>query len=90
MKCRANLHPMPSASLPPGEWLLETARHMMRYEPCNEPATHTAYGGDKPLCPKHAEEMRAALRSPDSLGNVMAGRARTEEEIAGMVREIPS
>lgn len=87
LKCRANRKPMPSAALSPGEWLLKTAQHMFGYEPCGELATHVAYSG-KPLCPKHAEALRAALRSPDSVGNIVTGRVRTEEEIAAMVEPL--
>jgi hypothetical protein len=42
-------------------------------------------------CARHAEELRAALRDPNTLGNVLAGgKARTEEQIALLVRELPS
>jgi len=85
MNCRANRHPMPSKDLAPADWLVETARHMARYEPCGKPATHLSYNGSKPLCEEHARELREALASPDSLGNLFAGRPRTEEEIARMV-----
>jgi hypothetical protein len=61
---------------------------MKNYRPCGKPATHTSYGGTKPLCADHAEELRKSLRSPDTLGNVLAGRPRTEEEIASMVRPL--
>lgn len=89
--CRANRHPRPTPSLsqsPIADWLRETWGHMKNYEPCGEPATHAGYGGTKPLCDKHAQELRDALRSPDTVGNVLAGRARTEEEIAIMVRPL--
>lgn len=86
--CRANRHPQPSADQPVGAWFFHTLRHMLDYEPCGKPATHTGYDGNKPLCDEHAEEVRAGLRSPNSIGNVLAGRPRTEEEIACMVRPI--
>lgn len=88
--CRANRHPMPSKELSPAAWLLETGRHMANYEPCGKPATHLAYARTKPLCEEHAREMREALASPDALGNVIAGRARTPEEISRMVVPIAS
>lgn len=56
---------------------------------CQEPATHNTLMGRR--CAHHAEEMRKALRDPNTLGNVLAGdRARTEEEIARLVVEIPN
>jgi hypothetical protein len=79
---------MPSANLSTADWVRATWAHMKNYEPCGKPATHLAYEGSKPLCPEHAEAMRQALRSPDSLGNVIAGRVRTEEEITLMVRPL--
>lgn len=87
--CRANRHAPPSAALPVGQWFLQTFRQMLSYEPCGKPATHLAYWETKPLCAEHAEQLRVALRSDNSLGNVLAGgRARTEEEIERMVRPI--
>jgi hypothetical protein len=79
---------MPSRELPVAEWLVATARHMSGYTPCGKPATHVGYDGSKPLCDQHAEEMREALRSESTLGNILAGRPRTEREIAAMVRPI--
>jgi hypothetical protein len=86
--CRANKLARPSPSLSPRDWLRATWNHMRNYEPCGKPATHSSYGDSKPLCEHHAEEMRKALRSTDSVGNLIAGRARTEEEIAIMVRPL--
>jgi len=55
---------------------------------CQAPATHDTVMGRR--CTPHAEEMRRALRDPDTFGNLLAGaRARTEEEIARMVVELP-
>jgi hypothetical protein len=88
--CRANRHPMPSKDLAPAAWVVETLRHMAHYEPCGKPATHLSYNRSKPLCEEHARELRAALASPDALGNVLAGRPRTQEEIARMVVPIES
>lgn len=52
---------------------------------CQAPATHLGHLGRR-LCEVHAEELRKALRNPNTLGNILAGgRARTEEEIARMV-----
>lgn len=56
---------------------------------CQEPATHETVMGRR--CARHAEELRQALRDPRTLGNILAGdRARTEEEIARLVVELPS
>lgn len=55
---------------------------------CQEPATHMSIMGRR--CRKHAEEMRSALADPATVGNVIAGRARTAEEIAAMVVELQS
>lgn len=56
---------------------------------CQEPATHTSLMGRR--CAKHAEELRKAMRNPNTIGNVMTGgRARTEEEIALLVKELSS
>jgi hypothetical protein len=56
---------------------------------CQEPATHDSIFGR--CCTPHAEELREALRSPDMIGNLLAeDRSRTEEEIARLVRELPS
>jgi hypothetical protein len=88
LTCRANRHPQPSTKQSVGAWLFDTLQHLISYEPCGEPATHTSYDGFKPLCDAHAAELRAALRSPNTLGNVIFGRPRTEEEIALMVRPV--
>jgi hypothetical protein len=54
---------------------------------CQEPATHKSIMGR--CCARHAEALRESLRSPNTLGNIFAGRrARTEEEIARMVVEL--
>lgn len=56
---------------------------------CQELATHESVMGRR--CTRHAEELREALRNPNTLGNVLTGgRARTEEEIARLVVELPS
>lgn len=55
---------------------------------CQEPATHETIMG--PHCARHAEKLRRALRNPRSLINVVLGKARTEEEIARAVVELPS
>jgi len=39
-----------------------------------------------PRCPRHAEELKRALRDPNSIANMLLGRARTEEEIDHFVR----
>ena len=54
---------------------------------CQAPATHETVMGCR--CARHAEELRRALRDPHTLGNVLAGnRARTEDEIARLVRPL--
>ena len=88
LTCRANRRPMPSAELPGPAWIVATMRHVAGYEACAKPATHVGYLGTKPLCEEHAEDLRRALRSADSIGNLVAGRIRTEEEIAIMVRPL--
>jgi hypothetical protein len=55
---------------------------------CQEPATHQSAFGRR--CARHAEQLRRTLRSPNAFCNVMLGRARTEEEIARAVMELPS
>jgi hypothetical protein len=56
---------------------------------CQAPATHQTLFGRH--CTHHAEELKKSLRNPDMLGNIMAGgRARTEEEIDLLVKELPS
>jgi hypothetical protein len=55
---------------------------------CQEPATHETVLGRR--CAHHAEELRQSLRDPHTTGNILAGgRARTEEEIARLVVELP-
>lgn len=55
---------------------------------CQAPATHNSNHGR--LCARHAEDLRCALRKPNTVGNILTGRARTEEEIARLVVELPS
>ncbi len=51
---------------------------------CQEPATHLSHVGRR--CARHAEELKEALRNPETLGNLFAGgRARTELEIARII-----
>jgi len=54
---------------------------------CQDVATHDTVLGRR--CRPHAEELRRALRGSDTLGNVLVGRARTEEEIERMIVELP-
>jgi hypothetical protein len=76
--------------------MIDRSRCMAPHDPaqlggprCQEPATHATALGRR--CTRHAEAYRDALRNPRTLGNVIAGgRARTEEEIARMVVELPS
>jgi hypothetical protein len=57
---------------------------------CQEPATYESKLTGR-LCARHAEEQRQVIRNPNTLGNVLAGgKARTEEQIAMLVRELPS
>ena len=53
---------------------------------CGKPATYTTILG--PCCSACAELLRASMRSPNTLANVIAGRARTEEEIERLVRPL--
>lgn len=53
---------------------------------CGAPATHEGFWGD--LCERCAELSRERARNPLTMINVMAGRARTEEEIARLIRPI--
>jgi hypothetical protein len=55
---------------------------------CQEAATHQTLSGRR--CARHAEELRQAFRNPKTLGNVLAGGgARTEEQIARLIVELP-
>jgi hypothetical protein len=54
---------------------------------CQAAATHEAHGSR--LCATCAARLRQSLRDPHTLGNVIFGRARTEEEIARIVVELP-
>lgn len=59
-----------------GEPLFSTAR-------CGAEATHYSHVGRR--CARHAEELKAALRSPNTLGSILHGGAFSEEEIARIV-----
>lgn len=50
-----------------------------------EPTHETMFG---PRCDQHAEVLRQRMRDPHTFLNMLAGRARTEEEIALGVRPI--
>lgn len=55
---------------------------------CQESATHSTYLGRR--CAHHAEAIRRAMRNSNTLANVLNGkRARTEEEITRLVKELP-
>jgi hypothetical protein len=54
---------------------------------CQAPATHESKLNGR-LCAHHAEEQRALLRSGKYV--FAGGTARTEKEIALLVRELPS
>jgi hypothetical protein len=54
---------------------------------CQELATHDSFVGHR--CARHAEELRRALRSPNTLINIRRG-PRSESEIAQMVVELSS
>jgi len=62
--------------------------YWMSREPifCNEPATHESISGDR--CDACAEKLRQAMRNPNTVMNMLAGGARTEAQIARMVRVI--
>lgn len=53
---------------------------------CGKPATHWTWIGLR--CAGCAELLRQALRNPNTVVNVLARRARTEEEIARFVKEL--
>jgi hypothetical protein len=53
---------------------------------CGEPARWMF--ADQPCCDVCAERWRVAARDPNTILNVRIGRARTEAEIAAMVRPI--
>jgi hypothetical protein len=56
---------------------------------CQKPATHETILGRR--CAHHAEDLRVALRSPNTLMNILSGlKIYTEEEIARVVVELPS
>lgn len=75
--------------------MIDTSRCMARRddadlggERCQEPATHATVMGRR--CTRHAEALRRAFRDSRALCNAVLGRARTEEEIARVVVELPS
>lgn len=72
----------------PGQTFIDRIRNLGGPR-CQEQATHMTVMGRR--CARHAEELRQSLRDPHTLGNVLAGnRARTEEEIARLVVELPT
>lgn len=76
---------------PPDTWNRCTAPrdgHEVGGPRCQETATHTTYLGRK--CARHVEEMRRALRSPNTLVSLIRGRPYTEEEIAKMISPLPT
>lgn len=54
---------------------------------CQEEATHETPSGRR--CARHAEELRRALRSPNTLLNVLAGKRLSEAQIDRMIVELP-
>lgn len=54
---------------------------------CQAVATHETPSGRR--CARHAEELRQALRSPNTLLNVLAGERLSEEQIDRMIVELP-
>ena len=56
---------------------------------CQAPATHASVLIGR-LCAGCAEALRCALRNPATLGNIVSGRARTEEEITRLVVKLPA
>ena len=53
---------------------------------CGKPATHATPLGYR--CSACADQLRADARNPKMFINVMAGRARTEEEIEAMIKAL--
>lgn len=54
---------------------------------CQKPATYNTVHGRR--CDEHAEVLRQRLRNPNTLGNIVLGRARTEEEISKLIVKLP-
>lgn len=80
--CRQNAAPPPDAD----HGMARFAQSLLsrRYVACGKPAQFRTFDG-KALCPEHAEALRVALANPDTLGNVMLGRAHTPGEIARLI-----
>lgn len=53
---------------------------------CGKTATYSTPLGYR--CTECADHMRADARNPNTLINVIAGRARTEEEIEAMIKAL--
>ena len=53
---------------------------------CSKPATYSTPLGYR--CTECADHMRADARNPNTLMNVIAGRARTEEEIEKLIKAL--
>jgi hypothetical protein len=53
---------------------------------CAKPALYTSVMGY--LCERCADKLRTSMRNPSTFMNVLAGRARTKEEIARLVKTI--
>lgn len=54
---------------------------------CQKPATYASVMGRR--CETCAEQLRRAMRSPNTLANLALGRARTEDEIAKLLVRLP-
>jgi hypothetical protein len=78
----------PPKCLGPKEIPTFSLKSLFHNERCLAPATHVDVFLNRPLCDACAERSRAALRDPNTLGNVLGKRARTEEEIARMIRPL--
>jgi hypothetical protein len=55
---------------------------------CGKPATFQTVWGV--YCDDHAEALRASMKNPRTIPNLVAGRVRTDDEIARLVRPIAS
>lgn len=53
---------------------------------CDKPATHASILG--PRCDNCAESLRGVMRDPNTVLNVVHGRARTEDEISKLVKRL--
>lgn len=69
-----------------GAEFLEAVLEAFRTKPCEEKAiAETTLG---PRCKRHLEEFKEAMADPNTIINVVAGKAKTPKEIAAMIKFI--